>query len=447
MKSTISVLIFLVFMMSSCMASDNNFSATMTIGIEATPTSTNHPAETTPLHQDTEKTVEVTKAFNVTPTAQTLNMGQLSVDFSLPCLDISSDSVDKLGLSGYLFATNVHGGSIFNLKNGQRTAIREDLRGLNWDNVFISPHGNWVAYIAYQRDNKVISLVVEPAGNLWINSPQKPIVWGTGTSFRLEDWFTNETLVITRQTKPDAFSSTLILNPFTGEEKEFFLEDQPNYKYFKSGGVPLYHFFSSNLMPDPSLQRIVYPELVDSHEYISLLNLETHKIQAKIEDFYAYSGDPLWAWDGSNFLITASTLHTNSKTIFDWFQVTRNGVVKQITYFSEVLKNNEISNASRSVDGRYLAFKIKYQNDVAEQVRYYILDLRKEPYESFCIESVDTPSSFLEKRPIWSPDSQYMVITNTDDNNNGPLILVDLNKRIAYEISQDIHAKGWIIKP
>lgn len=447
MRRSIKLMLFLFLSLSSCIYSNSHINPIITTAVIASPTSLPFSTVETPVPQGSDKTGEATLESPV-PTPSIISSVEQPLNaFTLPCQGISTISHDHLGISGNLLAVDENGFFIFDLNNGKNTRVLEDASVASMHNVFISPNGDSIAYIVYQKSTRVIWLVVEPVGNLLQNDASQQTQWGKGTDFQMEGWFTNQTLLITREKTPDSFSSTLIVNPFNREEKEYFLEDLPNFKYFKSGGVGLYHFTNSNLMPDPTLRLVVYPEWLNGHDYISLWDVETTRTLARIDDQYAYTGNPLWAQDGSNFLMMASTIHTNARTIFDWFQVGCDGNTRQITHFADLFENNSISNASRSLDGHYLAFKMKTDRVSEEKNRYYILDLQTDPLVLFCVDAMETPSSITEKQPVWSPDSRYVVISNTDENNHGPLLLVDLAERRVYEISKDSNARGWMVKP
>lgn len=436
-KSNLIVFLCLAFFLVSCQIQANNVSKTL-------------PVSRTPVRAQVTKVLDTTQPTDQAATATIKANPEPLILKDLvfsPCLAISPRPPEGKDLGADLLVARYLSFSVLNLRTGLKTTMnRPGIVPPRY--FFVSPDGKWFAYEATQQGISSTWVVIEPAENAMKYDPQKIIEWGKSDNpIHLEGWFSNEALVITQKNKPDTFFSTLIVNPFTGKKDAFLLEDLPNFKFFKSGGVGLYHFPGSNLMPDPTLKKVVYPEFVEGHDYISLWDIETRKPLARIEDLYAFRGDPLWAQDGSNFLVTASTKFANNQAIFDWFQVTQSGVITQQTHFANFLQENVISNASRSVDGRYLAFQMKYKDALQEKVRYYIWDLKAESLEGFCVESLATPSSITEKRPVWSPDSQYVVISNTDDNDDGVLILVDLRARHAYQISEDVHVRGWLVTP
>lgn len=47
---------------------------------------------------------------------------------------------------------------------------------------------------------------------------------------------------------------------------------------------------------------------------------------------------------------------------------------------------------------------------------------------------------------MWSADNRYLAISSLRDN-LGDLILVDVEKRQAYQGAKDVVARGWVSRP
>ena len=251
---------------------------------------------------------------------------------------------------------------------------------------------------------------------------------------------------MTHRIGEDSFLSTTIANPFKLEKQEFVLEDLPDYKKSKSNGVGIYHFGHSNLMPDPTLKRIVYPVFIDVFNYIGLWDLEAKKQLAKIEDHFGYTdGDPLWSPDGSDFLMKIVTpFHKGSDIVYDWYRITRDGEIEQVTRFEDFLESSDMALAYRSWDGHYLAFKLTYQLSGVKETKYIVLDLGEANVAGFCIDSIQSKyGGWL----IWSPDNHYLAIANTDEYNKGTLEVVDIEKKEVYQVAKNLDLLGWISKP
>ena len=265
------------------------------------------------------------------------------------------------------------------LKSDQLIPSPENTNPFAYD-FALSPNGKWLAYeLSGENDD---SVVVEPSGNLLTKSSQGRIVWPSENLFQLHGWLSNESVVLRIFRSPDRFVSTLIRNPFNEEEHEFFLEEMPDYMDYQPGGISgVMLFANSNLMPDPTLKRVVYPAKND-YLMAALWDVENKKVLMSLRLFFDWAyNDPLWSLDGSDFVI----MGIDEKEHEEWFQVTRDGAIKQLTHVGEFLKNARFGSSSRSPDGRYLAFTL-WKED-SRYKRYLILDLKSQSLDGFCIDS------------------------------------------------------------
>ena len=313
------------------------------------------------------------------------------------------------------------------------------------DDFSTSPDGEWLAYELSAQDN--VSLVVEPARNTWTKSSQGRIIWRPNRPFHLEGWLSNENVMLVMNQSPENFGSTLIYNPFTGSQLEFSLEEMPNSLSQQYGMSGSYLMDQGNLIPDPTLTRLVYPLTLDAQALrLALWDVENKKVLARLRYTLAQlSRDPLWSQDGRDFLIVGLTEGDSS----EWFQVTRNGAVHQLTHFGEFLTDAEFNFPSRSRDGRYLTFQMIYNS--RKESKYLFLDLKSQPPDVFCLNMGGEESGSLNS-PVWSPDSRYVVITHgAYSENSSDVTLVDVEQREAFYLGNDLPAKiygtGWIVKP
>lgn len=310
----------------------------------------------------------------------------------------------------------------------------------------LSPDGKWLAYILYGENDH--ALVVEPSDNLLTNSSQDRIVWTPNQFFNLEGWLNNENIMLVMNHTLENFGTTLAYNPFTGEQHKFSLEEMPDSLKQQYGMSGSYLMDQGNLIPDPTLTRIVYPLDLDLEGMqLALWDVENKKILAHINyaPFDQWSRSPFWAQDGNDFLIVGRT----EKRALEWFQVTRDGLIHQLTNFEEFLNGANFNLPSRSWDGRYLAFELPYnQNEQGtyDDSKYFFLDLKSQSLDGFCIDYGD--KSLPDRPVVWSPDSHYAVITHgTIGERSAEVILVALEKQKAYRIATDVEAIGWMVKP
>ena len=314
-------------------------------------------------------------------------------------------------------------------------------------NSSISPDGKWVAYSDLYREN----IFVEQTGTLLVNRETDRIEWNIEPVFNLSHWIDNETLLVI-QTPPeeDAFYPTIFFKPFTGEEYIFSLEELPNYMDYKIGGIgyTTHYLYSGELIPDPTMKKVIYPELWNNELYNTLWDIETESPLTRIKYLPLFINDPLWAQDGSNVLLLSSVLDQSGEGFAEWFLITADGSINQVTQFMEVLHDYSyyINHSSRSRDGQYLVFQLRYNFLQPNEVSKYIsLDLQASPLEGFCIP-IDEPGLNFG-RPMWSPDNRYVLISTVDSYEEGDVFVVDVENEIAYKLAEDVDILGWIEKP
>lgn len=309
----------------------------------------------------------------------------------------------------------------------------------------ISPDGKWLAYAVY--GNNSFSLIVEPSSSILTNSSQGRIIWRSSWPSRLEGWINNEDIMIVRNHSLENFGSTLIYDPFTREQQEFFLQDLPNYLSYQLGMSGSYLMDHGNLIPDPTLKRVVYPAWPNDDLQLVLWDVENKRELASLRyTLSQLSRDPFWSQDGSDFLIAA----TKEQSV-EWYRVTRDGAIEQLTHFGEFLNNAEFNYPSRSWNGRYLVFQMIYNS--RKNSEYLFLDLASQSLDGFCLNLGGEDSGSLHS-PVWSPDNKYVVITNGGYlDNSTDVIVVDVEQREAFHIAHDDHAPydtyvtGWMVKP
>lgn len=308
----------------------------------------------------------------------------------------------------------------------------------------VSPDGKWWAYITSRGDLQKRWIVIEPADSKideWADDPRiirVAVTWPEGIF--INRWLDPNHLVLIRQTRP--IYSTIILNPFTGEENEYRLETFENYPQMMD--ATRMYFQSSNLMPDPTQQMVVYPQY-DNSFFITLWDLQSKKTLAKLKDFEKFKHDPLWAGDGQDFVIAVDTKRDDDAKIriHDWFQVSRDGMVRQLTDFAPFFSTAISWVASRSPNDRYLAFELVYKQDGQDFSKWLIMDLGTGTLLNFCIDSGPGAS----RNPVWSPDSRYMLFGKIDNQDNEEAILVDLLRVQVYQLEKDRMPVGWTVQP
>jgi Tol biopolymer transport system component len=416
------------------------------INNSATPTTSPRSTDTLqPQQSPTSTVLEATPTTSITtPEYQKLK----DIVFS-PCLAISPEYSDRDQIPWVLLILQGIIPYVINPNTGERTDQLlpnpgQDSASPYANDFAVSPNGKWLAYARYSKNDT--SFIVEPSSNILTNSSQGRIIWRSSWPSRLERWITNEAVMLVRNHSLENFGSTLIYSPFSREQHEFFVQDLPNYLSYQLGMSGSYLMDHGNLIPDPTLKRVVYPAWPNDDLQLVLWDVENKRALASLRyTLSQLSRDPFWAQDGSDFLIAA----TKEQSV-EWYQVTKDGAIEQLTHFGEFLNDAEFNLPSRSWDGRYLAFQLLYNS--RKDSKYLILDLKSQSsLEGFCIDLGGEDSGSLHS-PVWSPDNKYVAITNgVYSKNITDVILVDVENREAFHIAHDeyapIYATGWLSKP
>ena len=276
-----------------------------------------------------------------------------------------------------------------------------------------SPDGKWLAYVS-STDNGAELIVESPNGERKIQSPFDYQKW-----FIFDNpWLGNEQISYLIWYGNAGYDlRTVVFNPFTGQKQEL-LPDYPNFNnnYYGPSGSPPLFFKYSNVVYDPSLRFVVYPKKSDYGLYAALWDRETNQEIAKVFTWGWFLPPPLWYPDSHAFVVTGLS---NKESAREWFMVDIDGEIHQLTQLGDQYANYEFGDfASLSPDGHYLAFGLFRESDPSPDVSpdLIILDLTTLKAFNTCITISDTP--------LWSPDSQYLVVEHPDPNPNSHSIVV-----------------------
>lgn len=421
-------------LLSSCASGQQiNNSAAPTI-------SSNLVSTPQPLQSTTSTIVE---SSSITSTATPEYQELEDIVFS-PCLSINPAYPDKDEIPWVLLILQGDIPYVIDPNTGERTDqfLSNDTSPYATD-FSISPNGEWLTYARYGKND--ISFIVEPSQNILANSTQERIIWHLSESVSLGGWINNEAVMLVKNHSLENFGSTLIYNPFSKEQHEFVLQDLPNYLSYQLGMSGSYLMDHGNLIPDPTLKRVVYPAWPATDLQLVLWDAQNKRELVSLPyTLSQLSRDPFWSQDGSDFLIAAT-----QEQVVEWYRVSKDGDIHKLTHFGEFLKDAEFNLPSRSWDGRYLAFQLLYNS--RKNSKYLLLDLSPQSAEGFCIDLGGEDSGSLHS-PVWSPDNRYIAITNgVYSKNITDVILVDVESRETFHIAHDeyapIFAIGWIPKP
>jgi hypothetical protein len=306
-----------------------------------------------------------------------------------------------------------------------------------FEGIGTSPDGKWLSYIIFVTPNDEEIIVESPDGEkkVQLSFEREWSVYGN-------PWLGNEQLSFLLWNGSYDLR-TVILNPFTGEQ-QILLSDYPNsnhnYLYGPSGSPPLF-FGNSNVAYAPSLRLVVYPQATNDSLYDVLWDRQTKQEIAKVL-IGVYLPPPLWLSDSRAFVVAAKPERNVPR---EWFIVNRDGKVRQLTHYGDRYPTFKIGMyASLSPDGHYLAFGLSRENDpaLAVPMDLIILDLTT-------LKTFNTCITFDNSDPIWSPDSQYLVVQHPVANQKWPSIIL-LNVEAGWAASifptdnEYRYPEGWL---
>jgi hypothetical protein len=339
-------------------------------------------------------------------------------------------------LSGWLVMLSrpsnlVRASYILNPATGEKKMF-VDADKQNAPRFITSPDGNWLAY----TDSQWIKMES-------VDGKQTKKIWWDDKISILIEWLDNEHINVLASPDSKGSMPTIILNPFSGNKQIFKLDSFEKIpKIMGNRGV---YFESGNLKLDPTLNLVVYPQMEDGKYWIALWDIQKGKLIIRLEDLNSYEHDPLWSLDGQDFVVPILTNYeSGGKFIYNWFKENRNGEIHQLTHFEDNFEYSSIMSASRSPNGRYVAFWLATGKERNFNGYWVVLDLKTNQLNNFYIESNDTSYA---SRIIWSLDSNYFAVTNCVDLEYGAVILADVKGAWAAKIAEDQTVQGWLVDP
>ena len=262
------------------------------------------------------------------------------------------------------------------------------------------------------------------------------------------DWFDNKRLV-SYEFSEDGTHRLLLLNPFNGEQKRL-LADFPDSEVFSPDRwAPLWYQASRGLpLYDPTLSRALYPAIDDKRKsaVIILWDTTTNQKVGELVTQDDWGDTPIWTSDGAQFII-ATSLNTPK----EFFAVSRDGVVRQITHFADSFTDVDIPDSySLSPNGKLVAFWITAQPSPYDSPRLAVLDIKTGEAANYCIQGDPFADNAMEPSPpIWSPDgTQLLVISRIpEDTKVRRVVVVDILHNYAAQIDKDMEPVGWMVAP
>jgi hypothetical protein len=249
-----------------------------------------------------------------------------------------------------------------------------------------------------------------------------------------------------------------LIDPFNGVVQELKVD-------FPFADSTLYsHWNLPVTIYDPSLTRVIYfgcdKRCTENSARggmgwpVFLYNIETNKIIASFltQDNFGYP--PLWRPNGSAFIMAAD-LVSEFSTNEEFFSVSRDGDIRQLTHLHDDFPQVEISdNYGLSPDGNSLAFWLRVPPDLSVDPTLIVLDTQSGNLLDYCIHGFPyntNPTISNYPAPIWSPDGKQLVVQTRDPqtSENSLITLIDLTQITAVQVknTDNIDPVGWLSLP
>lgn len=282
-------------------------------------------------------------------------------------------------------------------------------------------------------------------------------------------WVNDQTLMIENMPMENGYNklpaSSLVFNLLNDVQQEFL----PDFPYMEKlfGGIPRWgnYAFTAAVM-DPTLTRVVYLSSgkVDDDAPLVLWDLmQNQEVLSLHGNDFDYGGAPQWFNDGSRFITGLIPVYTSwrGKTYknvdyelpykggYEIASVSRDGDIQLLTFFTTQQKAGA-EGLSLSPDEQKVAFwfNSNYESGNHSTKRELaILDLVSGSITSFCITSGVYPYP-----PVWSPDSNYLLLTISDryispdyiGTDRSDVILVNLVAGTYQKVEEQVVGGGWL---
>jgi len=281
----------------------------------------------------------------------------------------------------------------------------------------------------------------------------KVIPWETGWA-RILGW-TDDRRVVLYRSEPGVtylkYDTYLVLDPFTGQRRVLGRDFRkfPNPPYPRTLGWEGWY----GVLYDPTFTRAIYPQLVGTNDQqltYALWDVSQQRLVTSLDNSFALPAQdndiypmPHWSADGSKFVFRGLLDVSSTLALFELYSVSRDGQVEQLTHLTSVALVQD-GNLSWSPDGRYIAMFLNHWRVSISQepARAAVLDTTNLEIKDYCFP-VSSGGGLGLPRPIWSPDGRQFLVSEQGVP-HPRVILVDIIKGFAAQISQDTEATGWM---
>lgn len=391
----------------------------------------------------TETLAPATPSLAATPTIP------LEAKLTVKCLDVAPDLSGGQSYSNVIVLRDLATEHLLALKAARPPST---IGAQSSDRLFdptVSPGGRFLAYrrVRYDEQGNILAKEVEVADATGLARASLP--WQRGWSgFH---WLDEERLVILVSNSDllnrDSSLSYLMVFPFTGQQEPITVTPPDVYDidplpYWSGRGLQVYN---------PTLTQVAYLQLVDGIYWAyALWDIREAKTLASLVAF-DNERTPVWSPTGERFVIAANPLETRAYTKFELYLFDQTGAISKLTNLTAYYPATYIQSYSWSPDERYIAFWLN--TDIPRDQDYHfgqqnlaVLDTDTLQVTNYCLPGdFSTSWATLVSAPIWSPDSQQLLIENRYAEQASRVILVDLIQAFATQLADNAEPVGWMV--
>jgi hypothetical protein len=402
----------------------------------------NEPADETPTNESNSTLPLITPENITTPT--TLPYGNFI------CPEIGLEKNSNIA-SGRLFYVDYDDYTLMSLDLQTMASTPLIPEGEKMESYALSPDAKWLVYKSVNVSSSKEQLIITNA-NKDEEDNTTSLPWENNW-LKVAYWLNNEQVVIkvydsynNDSNDKYYYSRNLLLNPFSGE-KQVLTDDFPN-QYISSGlldwngaGYFIYNSTLTRVFYAETNSNLIMWDAVNRKELVRVPSV-------MLSTFHMQS--PQWTLNGEKVLIAAPYNGEPNEL----FAVDQSGTVQKMTDLASL--HTYAIRYGWSPDNRYIAMFIMLENE-----RLAVLDTDTQKMDIYCIEgdtSLETTFDYrgtnnygidanVYKAVVWSPDSRQLIMENRTSANSSRIILVDVEKKKAYEILNNVNYQpvGWAL--
>jgi Tol biopolymer transport system component len=244
----------------------------------------------------------------------------------------------------------------------------------------------------------------------------------------------------TVDTAPHSFA-WFLMNTTTGEMQELQSKFPDQILYGQIVSFP-----ASRLIYSSTHDRVIYPAALPN-TVLRLYDVTKAQVIADVSttDFGKFH---VWSPDDKRIAFATNT-GQNGRIDDELFVLDNTGALTQLTHLSDSEFYSKITGLSWSPDGSQIAYWVDRYNRQSESNSSHLFVTNTITRESrqFCDIKIPGGDYFSNmENPVWSPDGKYLLatLTNSVNEQNTIVIIIDITSGKAYRIGDDFRAVGWL---